>query len=170
MKNLLICGLLALGCTVFAATFRMEAEDFDQEGKWIKGKHSILHSNEYVIVADNKNSVVKGKYEIPAAGKYYVFVRTMTMGTNWRKGTLFVNGKQLGMFGDCKITEGIKKGAWYWEKLGPVDLPKAEVEFKVTTPKGYVRIDAFVITDDAKFVPPDKPAEIGKIKALDICI
>ena len=170
MKNLLICSLLVLGCAVFADTWRMEAEDFITEGKWVKGKHSINYSGEYVMVSTAAKSTLSGKYEIPKAGKYTVWVRTMTMGGNWRKGNISVNGKMSGEFGDAPLKDGMKSGDWYWVNLGVFELPAAEVDFKVISTKGYVRVDALVITDDAKYVPPAKVPEINKIKALDIAI
>ena len=170
MKNLLICVLAMLGCAVFADAWRMEAEDFIPEGKWTVGNHALAHSNGKVLVADVKGAVLKGKYEIQKAGKYYVWARTNTLGGNWRQGNLFVNGKDAGLFGDARLKEGQKPGLWYWQALGVHELPAGEVEFKVLSVRGYVRVDAFIISDDAKFVPPNDVKEIHKIKLLDIAL
>ena len=170
MKNLFICCLVALVGSLFADTWRLEAEDFATEGKWTVGNHVYDYSNGKVLVATAQNSTIKGKYEVPKAGKYHVWVRTNTLGGNWRKGLLTVNGKDAGIFGDDPLKEGQKAGSWYWQKLGVHDLPAAEIEFKVKAIKGYVRIDAFIISDDEKFVPSNKVSDISKIKPLEAAI
>ena len=99
--------------------------------------------------------------------KYYVWVRTLTYGEKWRTGELSINGKAVGVFGDEPLREGMKKGSWHWVRLAnAVELPEGKITFSVKTPKGFVRLDSVILTDDAAFVPSGERAEIEKVQSL----
>lgn len=166
MNRFLTGCLLAMGLIAHAESYRAEAEDFTPQGKWQIGQHARYFSNAKCIVGMTKNGELTGSYNLAKAGKYQVWVRTETRGQKWRKGQLSINNKDLGSFGDEPLREGQKAGSWHWMRLKEIELEKGKIEFRITTPKGFVRIDAVILSDDASYVPPDNPADIMKVPAL----
>ena len=167
MKSILMVGALTMCCAaVHADTFRIEAEQLDQQGKWQIGKHVRVYSDGKSVIAMESKAVLSGSYKLDKAGKYQVWVRTETRGQNWRKGLLSINGKELGSFGDEPLKEGQKSGSWHWIRLGEIELEAGKIELKITTPKGYVRADAIVLSDEESYTPPEKPVDIVKIPEL----
>ena len=166
MKKIFAFTALAVCFAVHAAAFRIEAENLIPTGKWQIGQHARQYSNGKMIVGLERKGELKGSYKLAEAGKYQVWVRTMTQGQKWRKGNLSINGKELGSFGDEPFKPGEKSGAWHWIKLKEIELPAGKTEFKITTPMGYVRIDAVILSNDEKYTPPENPADIAKVPAL----
>ena len=166
VKTILAFAALAVSFAVHAAAFRIEAENLIQTGKWQIGQHAHNYSNGKMVIGLKRSGELSGNYKLSKAGKYQVWVRTMTQGQKWRKGTLSINGKELGSFGDEPLKEGQKSGSWHWIKLKEIELPAGKTGIRITTPMGYVRIDAVILTDDEKYTPPEKPADIAKIPAL----
>ena len=166
LKLMLTGSLLLLACVSFADAWRAEAEDFKIPEGWQIGVGKDLSGGKSVA-ALKKEGVLTGDYRLAKAGTYYVWVRTLTFGEKWRTGDLTVNGKKAGSFGDEVLKEGMKKGSWHWVRLAsPVELPAGKISFQVTTPKGYVRLDSIILTDDAAFVPGADRAAMEKVQAL----
>ena len=166
IKKIFAFTALAVCFAVHAEAFRIEAENFVPKGKWQIGQHARQYSNGKMILGLERKGELSGSCKLAKAGKYQVWVRTMTQGQKWRKGVLSINGTELGTFGDEPFKEGQKSGSWHWIKLKEIELPAGKTEFKITTPMGYVRIDAIILTDDEKYTPPEKPADIAKVPAL----
>jgi len=166
MKKFMVLTVLALACSVYAETFRVEGENLAvQQGKVEIGKHATAYSNGKVALLRSGNTEVAGNYTLEKAGKYEVWVHTFSQGGNWRKGVLSINGKSLGSFGDAPSAEG-NTPHFYWAKLSPVEIPAGKVEFKVVSAKGYCRVDVIVLTNDEGFTPPVNMAELATVPAL----
>ena len=166
MKQMLVWSLLLLGSVSFADAWRAEAEDLKASEGWQQGVGKELSGGK-VMVAVRKGGTLAGDYKLARAGKYYVWVRTLTYGEKWRTGELSINGKAVGVFGDEPLREGMKKGSWHWVRLAnAVELPEGKITFSVKTPKGFVRLDSVILTDDAAFVPSGERAEIEKVQSL----
>ncbi len=166
MKKILGFAVLALACTIYAGTFRIEGEELTvQQGKVQIGQHAHSFSNGKVALTVAKETILIGSYNLDKAGKYHVWVRTFTQGGKWRNGELSINGQALGVFGDEPLKEG-EKAHWQWIKLNSVELPAGKVEFKVFSKMGYVRLDALIITDEENYIPPAKAADVFKVQAL----
>ena len=166
LKRVLSLAALVACSIVYAETFRIEAENFAiRQGKAQIGKHAYAYSNGQMALTTAKETVLGGIYRLDQAGKYQVWIRTFTQGEKWRNGELSINGQALGIFGDEALKEG-GKDHWHWVKLTPIDLPAGKCEFKILSPKGYVRVDAIILTDDEAYIPPEIPADIGKVPTL----
>lgn len=166
MKQMLAWSLLLLGSVSFADAWRAEAEDFKASDGWQQGVGKDLSGGK-CMVALRKNGTLTADCKLAKAGKYYVWVRTLTYGEKWRTGELSINGKNAGVFGDEPLKEGMKKGTWHWVRLAnAVELPEGKITFGVKTPKGYVRLDAVILTDDAAFIPADERAGMEKVQSL----
>lgn len=166
MKKLLVWGLVLAGAVSFADAWRVEAEDFKASDGWQQGVGKDLGGGK-VMVAVKRDAALSGDYRLDKAGKYHVWVRTVTYGEKWRTGELSINGKSVGMFGDEPLKEGMAKPSWHWVKLAnAAELPAGKIFFSVKTPKGFVRVDSVILTEDAAFVPSDERAGIEKVKCL----
>ena len=166
MKKMLIPVVLTAVCALHAETFRIEGEDLAvPQGKTKLGKHAAAFSGGKSITAAAKGTVLEGAYKLEKAGKYQVWVRTFTMGGKWRNGELSANGQALGKFGDEPLEEG-EKAHWHWVRLKETELPAGKLELKIVSKMGFVRLDAILLTDDERYTPPKKGAEISKIPAL----
>ena len=136
VKTILAFAALAVSFAVHAAAFRIEAENLIQTGKWQIGQHAHNYSNGKMVIGLKRSGELSGNYKLSKAGKYQVWVRTMTQGQKWRKGTLSINGKELGSFGDEPLKEGQKSGSWHWIKLKEIELPAGKTGIRITTPMG----------------------------------
>lgn len=165
--KLMLTGSLLLSVTLaFAEAWRAEAEDFKVPEGWQIGVGKELSGGKSVA-ALKKDGILTGDYRLSKAGTYSVWVRTLTFGEKWRTGDLTINGKKAGSFGDEPLKEGMKKGTWHWVRLAsPVELPAGKISVQVTTPRGYVRLDSIILTDDMAFVPGADRAAIEKVQAL----
>ncbi len=167
MKIRTIISVLALLVgAVHAGTFRIEGEDLTaSQGKIQIGNHAYDYSGGKMILATARSTVLTGSYKLDKAGKYQVWVRTLTQGGKWRNGELSINGQALGIFGDEPLKEG-EKTHWHWIRLKDAELPAGKIGLSVFSKMGYVRIDAIILTDEENFTPPEKTADIFKIPAL----
>ncbi|MBR4662971.1 MAG: hypothetical protein IKO93_03765, partial [Lentisphaeria bacterium] len=167
MKIQTIISVLALLVgAVHAGTFRIEGEDLAvKQGKTQIGKHARDYSNGKMVLALSRKTVLSGTYKLDKAGKYQIWVRTLTQGGKWRNGELSINGQALGSFGDEPLKAG-EKAHWHWIRLKDVDLPAGKIELSVFSKMGYVRIDAVILTDEENYTPPEKITDIFKIPAL----
>ena len=166
MKKLLVWGLVLAGAVSFADAWRVEPENFKASDGWQQGVGKDLGGGK-VMVAVKRNVTLDGDYKLDKAGKYHVWVRTATYGEKWRTGELSINGKSVGVFGDEPLKAGMAKPSWHWVKLAnAAELPAGKISFNVKTPKGFVRMDSVILTDDDAFVPADDRAGIEKVQCL----
>ena len=168
MKKVMSLALLALAGIIRAEVFRVEGEELKvRQGKVQIGKHAYDFSKGKMVLPTEKDTVLAGSYNLDKAGKYQVWIRTFTQGGKWRSGELSINGQSLGKFGDESLKEG-EKAHWHWVKLKETDLPAGKIELGITSKKGYVRIDAILLTDDESYTPPEKAADIAKVPVLPL--
>ena len=101
LKRYLSFAALAMALAIHAGTFRIEGEDLNvRQGKTQIGQHARDYSNGKMVLALSRKTVMSESYQLDKAGKYQVWVRTLTQGGKWRNGELSINGQALGSFGD----------------------------------------------------------------------
>jgi hypothetical protein len=103
--------------------------------------------------------------ELPAAGRYRVWVRTKDWVARWKApGTpgrfqLLVSGKPL------ETTFGTEGAAWHWQDGGGVDISQRRVRLALHDLTGFEgRCDAILFSLDAKFAPPNRDPEMAAFR------
>jgi len=137
----------------------VEAESFIQLGGWVidqqamdqMGSPFLLAHGLGVPVADATTTV-----NIPATGKYRVFVRTRDWVAPWKapgapgKFQLKINGRAL------KTVFGTEGAAWHWQVGDTVELSAGKATLALHDLTGFDgRCDAILLTTDLKFTPAD---------------
>ena len=168
MKKLLVVAAFAAAACM-AAEYRIEAFTMNQAEGSNWAKH-CSGTNGSMWYSPKKGNKLSGTFQMPKAGKYYVWVRTQTNNQNWRKIQVSVNGKSIGKFGDKRIA-GFTKPCLYWEKaLLPLTVKEdgEELKLEITDIGGNSRIDCLVLSDNPEFTPSDQDSEITEIDELEI--
>ncbi len=167
MKKMLIASLIAAGALAGAIEFRIEGEHLPNKGAWADGGQNAAMGRRVATATNNfqkgNNDANKGSgnYGVPAAGKYYVWVRTLDFGEGYRKTQVFINGQSIGKFGDGKVA--VKgKPEYKWKRaMLPVEL--TDKLFLEAVPFAAVsRLDSILFTQDEKFIPSDNAEELAE--------
>ena len=167
MKKLLFAIIATSAIAASAVDFRIEAESIGDKGSWRIGVGSANIADKQ-LSADHKaaeNAPAVGVYNCPEDGRYYVWVRTFTVGEKYRKTEVKLNGKVIGKFGD----EGSKRSTpeMTWKRtLGATQLAAGELKIEFKALSKYSRIDSLIFTTDQNFKPGDKAA-VQEIPELD---
>ncbi|MEQ8850109.1 FAD-dependent oxidoreductase [Botrimarina sp.] len=145
----------------------VEAEAFDSLGGWVvdqqfmdlMGSPYLLAHGLGVPTADATTGV-----ELPAAGRYRVWVRTRDWVAPWNapgapgRFELLVDGEPIGQFGD----DG---AAWHWQDGGPAELPQ-RFELSLHDLTGFDgRCDAVLFARDPDYQPPHGGAALAGLRA-----
>lgn len=163
--------MLACSSALSAESLVIEAERFEKPGGWTVDTQFIeTMGSAYLIAHGPGNPVADAStsVDIPAEGKYQVWVRTM----DWsealkRKGgagrfNLSIGGKILG--GEL----GKGESSWHWESVGSIDLTAGKTELKLTDLSNYNgRVDAIFLSNDGNATPPLK-CQVADRAAWDI--
>jgi hypothetical protein len=149
-----------------ATTIWLEAELFRDLGGWTNDSQFIDQMGSPFLLAIGLKGPVKNaatEVEIPAAGKYRLWVRTHDWLPEFSPGRFQVvlDGRPIEhVFGQSKA-----KG-WVWEDGGPVELSRGRLNVALHDMTGhYGRCDAVVFSDDPTFRPPD---DLKKLAAARI--
>ncbi len=152
----------------------VEAESFSDFGGWALDQQFMDQMGSPYLLAHGLGEPVKDATTtatFPETGKYRLFVRTKDWVAQWNapgapgKFQIAVDGKTLEtVFG----TEGAE---WHWQYGGTVDVKNKKVKISLHDLTGFDgRCDAILFCSDAKFAPPEKPAELAvfRKKALGL--
>ncbi|MCP5557054.1 MAG: FAD-dependent oxidoreductase [Verrucomicrobiaceae bacterium] len=136
----------------------VEAESFADRGGWMLDTQFIGIMGSPYLLAHGMGRPVKdasAKIEVPAAGKYQVWVRTKNWVGPWDapgapgRFQVSVGGKKL----DHEF--GATGKDWLWEKGGEVEVASTSVAVGLHDLTGFDgRVDAILLTADAAFTPP----------------
>lgn len=157
--------VLTLGAAIgadpaMASPVLVEAEGFKEHGGWVldsqfmdnMGSPYLLAHGLGVPVDDARTTV-----EVPAAGRYRVWVRTMDWVARWEApGTpgrfeVLIDGRKL------DETFGTVGARWHWQDGGNVTLPAGKVPIVLHDLTGFEgRCDAIVLSPDPEFTPPNE--------------
>lgn len=170
MKRVMI-PVLALVCLASAADggiVWVEAEAFAQTGGWVIDQQAMDRMGSPYLLAHGLGTPVADavtSVDVPAAGRYRVFVRTRDWVAPWKapgapgKFELKIDGRPLDtVFG----TEGAE---WHWQAGGSVDLAAGPAKLALHDLTGFDgRCDAILLSSDAAFVPPDGGPALEKLR------
>ncbi len=170
MKKLLITAVAACAIIAGAAEFRIEAESIGERASWGQGVGNANIGGK-LIWSNNKKgpeNTAVGVYSCPEEGRYYVWVRTLSMNEGWRKTQVKINGKVVGKFGDEKQPGGVKgKSVLAWKRtLGATLIPAGELKVELIPLSTASRVDSLIFTTDQNFKPGEKDA-VEEITELD---
>jgi len=151
--------LLVSGSSAFAEIVLVEAEGFLDVGGWVVDQQFMDQMGSPFLLAHGLGEPVEdatAKVELPAAGKYRVFVRTRDWVAPWKargapgKFQLLINGEPLA------TTFGTEGAQWHWQDGGVVDIAKKQTTIALHDLTGFDgRCDAIVLSSDLDFVPPN---------------
>ncbi len=134
----------------------VEAESFRDKGGWkVDQQFTHIMGSPYLLAHGMGRGVKNAKTSVsfPAAGKYYLWVRTK----NWVPGDwdapgrfrVIIDGKTL------DTVFGTETG-WGWQKGGAVEIKAGKVAVELKDLTGFDgRCDALFFTADAKATPPN---------------
>jgi hypothetical protein len=159
LPRILFLSLLSAGSCWSAETLFVEAESLAQHGGWsLDTSFTSIVGSPYLLAHGLGKPVAdaQGTLRISEGGSYRIWVRTKDWVAPWKApGTpgrfqVLVNGKPLATeFG----TEGAE---WHWQAGGTVDLSAGEASLALHDLTGFDgRCDALVLSNDAKFIPPE---------------
>ncbi len=158
--RVLVCFCLCLGLTASASAepVFVEAETFENLGGWsLDTAFTHLVGSPYLLAHGLGQPVADAttKVQVPAGGKYRVWVRTKDWVAPWKApGTpgrfqLLINFKPL----DAEF--GTQGANWQWQSGGSVDLPAGEATLALHDLTGFDgRCDAILLSSDPNFQPP----------------
>jgi len=155
--EVVVSVIFAINCQ--AATFLIEAENFENYGGWkldtqfieIMGSPYLLAHGLGKPVEDAKTSI-----SVPKKGKYKVYARTKDWVARWNapgapgKFQILINGEPL------PHIFGTTNADWFWEYGGEVTFNSSKATVALRDLTGFDgRCDAIIFTDDPSFVPPN---------------
>ena len=141
----------------------IDAEDFTDYGGWLLDTQFVhLMGSAYLIAAGIGKPVKDAtvNVDVPAAGKYRVWVRARNWIKEYAPGKFSVSiagVRSKRVFGAADTEE------WVWEPAGDFDLEKGRVQIALRDLTGYYgRCDALILTADLSYTPPQKLDDVQK--------
>ncbi|MHC4659030.1 MAG: FAD-dependent oxidoreductase, partial [Planctomycetota bacterium] len=161
----LVFSLLLVGFNCRAHSILIEAESFENHGGWVVDQQFMDQMGSPFLLAHGLGEPVRDAttiVELPAAGKYHVFVRTRDWVAPWKalgapgKFQVVIDKKPIeAVFG----TEGAN---WHWQDGGTVEITKKKIKLTLHDLTGFEgRCDAIVLTSEVNFIPPNKGQEMA---------
>ena len=158
MMKPLLPLLLASALPACAATFLVEAEQFNEKGGWEVDTQFIETMGSPYLIAHGLGKTVSPAFtdiKVPQDGNYRVWVRTL----DWTKRLgraagagrfkLTINGQTLA----AELGEGVAK--WTWQEAGKIDLKAGRSKIILNDLTGFDgRADAILFSSDDAFQPP----------------
>ena len=137
----------------------VEAESFAEPGGWKLDTQFIRQMGSPYLLAHGLGTPVadaKTNVQLPAAGKYRVWVRTKDWVARWKapgapgKFQLLIDGKPL------DATFGTQSADWNWQDGGTVEIDSRDVELTLHDLTGFDgRCDAIFFSSDPSATPPN---------------
>lgn len=145
-----------------AASVLIEAESFQDHGGWSLDTEFIQQMGSPYLLAHALGKPGRDattRVKVPAAGRYYAFVRTKDWVAPWKaKGQpgrfqVLVQGQALAE------TLGTEGAEWHWQAAGVVELPAGEISLALHDLTGFDgRCDAIYFCTDNE--PPPNDADV----------
>ena len=158
MKKLLIAVAFAAVAVAGATELLIKAAAISEKSEWTTGVNTNVPGGK-ILFSHKKGAenTASGTYNMPEAGQYYVWVRTMNFGEKYRKTDVKFNGKSAGKFGDEGI-KGDKK--WGWKRsIAAIDLPAGELKLELIPLSNVSRVADIILTTDKDYTPVGKDRE-----------
>lgn len=146
-----------LGAQNYSTHF-IEAESFENKGGWVLDQQFMDVMGSSYLMAHGLGVPVEDAstlLEIPSAGRYYLFVRTMNWVAPWTD-TEAPGRFRVSVDRDTLEMEfGAGDGEWRWTRGGILDLKSGRHMIHLHDLTGFNgRCDAVVLTSDPDLVPP----------------
>jgi len=156
---LFLIFLLSYVSFAAAQVVLVEAEAFENIGGWVVDQQFMDQMGSPFLLAHGLGRPVEdatGKVDLPAVGKYRVWVRTRDWVAPWKvpgapgKFQLLIDGKAL------PTTFGVEGAEWHWQDGGVVEVTKTDITIALHDLTGFDgRCDAIVLSPDLDFTPPN---------------
>ena len=153
-----------VNCAWAAHNVLVEAESFADRGGWVIDTQAMDQMGSSYLLAHGLGVPVRDAtttVELPAAGRYHVWVRTRDWVAPWNvsgspgRFQLIVAGKPL------ETTFGTEGAEWHWQKGGPVDMAEKRPSLALHDLTGFEgRCDAIFLTTDSEACPPNADPEM----------
>ena len=150
------------------STLWIEAESFSSKGGWVVDQQYMdIMGSPYLMAHGIGNPVIDATTDIdvPAGGKYHIFVRTYNWTAPWYSGKgpgkflITVNNKKIGS------PVGDTGSSWEWQKAGVVSLKPGINRIGLKDLSGFNgRCDAIILTTDPHITLPDSGEELKKLR------
>ncbi|MDR1223679.1 MAG: FAD-dependent oxidoreductase [Tannerella sp.] len=171
---ILLTAALLCASQAFAADYFLEAESFTHRGGWVVDQQFMDLMGSPYLMAHGMGTPVEDaatQITLPAAGTYYVYVRTFNWTSPWHSGEgpgkfrLLVGGKRLAAPLGAEGTE------WMWQAAGKVTVHDPQTVVTLQDMTGFNgRCDAIYFTTDERRIPPADVVELDRFrrKALNL--
>ncbi len=163
MKKIFTLAAVIAGVFVAGAMeFKVECEKFTVDAN-SKSQGMGSASEGALLFFAKGGATATAKIDIPETQRYYVWVRDYSMNGKTRRGTLSINNRKVGTFGDAVTPTG-KGGVWMWNKAPfPVKLEAGEATFKIVG-NPNCRFDTIYFTDDPNAKPDGKMGDTPEVE------
>lgn len=166
-RLLYIVAVLLAGCSSGEHHIFIEAESFEQKGGWVVDQQFMDLMGSPYLMAHGMGEPVHDaltRVQMPARGKYEVYVRTFNWTSPWYGGAgpgkfqLIINGAPLpGVLGD-------QGEAWAWQHAGAVHVRNKTITLGLRDLTGFNgRVDAIYMTT-AGVPPPADPELLSRFR------
>jgi hypothetical protein len=165
---ILLVAALLCASHASAADYFLETESFAHKGGWVVDQQFMDRMGSPYLMAHGMGAPVADAsttITLPAAGTYYVYVRTFNWTSPWHEGEgpgkfrLLVDGKRL------VSPLGAEGAEWMWQAAGKVTLRNPRVVVSLQDMTGFNgRCDAIYFTTDENRTPPSDTAELDRFR------
>ncbi|MBQ2968119.1 MAG: hypothetical protein IJE10_08390 [Clostridia bacterium] len=142
-------------------TYYFSADDFsDNPGSWVVVEPQLNSTFNVLrgLTANGETAPAVASFTVKEDGAFTLWVRSSDTTGGTRNFKAGFDGK---LFSTMLGKNG--KNGWAWEKAGTVSLEKGTHSLYVSdVTKYYARAEAFAISSEEGFVPPEDPNEIKK--------
>ena len=159
--------LLAAKPAQKAPVVLLETEQFASLGGWVVDQQFMDQMGSPYLLAHGLGEPVRDAettVQLPATGKYRVWVRTRDWVAPWKapgapgRFKLLINGKPLA------ATFGTEGAEWHWQDGGTVKLGR-EVKVVLHDLTGFEgRCDAIILSSDLNFTPPNEAKALAAFR------
>ncbi len=166
-----VAGSLSLAADAGVQVVWIEAEQFDRCGGWVADAQFIDQMGSPYLLANGIGRPVEDaatSVEIPAAGRYRLWVRTKDWVPDHHPGRfkIIVDGLPPTPANNDKTFGENGRRGWQWEDGGVYKLA-GNVEVRLHDLTGYYgRCDAIVLIDDLTWKPPADKDAIARLRQL----
>ncbi|MCQ2378948.1 MAG: hypothetical protein MJ016_07070 [Victivallaceae bacterium] len=147
------------------AEYLVECEDFPENEAMKVGVWEIANGEKFLnCTAQGAESF--SVVELPQSGDYYLWVRTLSFGGNFRKAEIYLNGVCAGILGDDAL-ENDRPGRFAWSRSDArIHLEAGKNTIRLIAASAFTRIDALILSDDAQFKPAGKMENLHRLSPV----
>ncbi len=148
-------------------TYRVEVEDFPLQASWQLSYDVLASQGQHLFSSvSGETNKINTVLNLPEAGDYYLWVRTLSFNQGYRTSSLVINGTTEQIeFGD--VVDGVGSAHWVsQEGQGIYTLENFDNTLEIIPNSLYSRIDVIIFTTDKYYEYPDNRDDLEKIPKL----